>query len=76
MQEDDKALFSQEERDQAIALFRLAGDHHLFFGVCKICPLAQSILQQAVAMKATQLRESATDWVTVIDSLIADYQCR
>lgn len=29
-----------------------------------------------VATKATQLREAATDWVTVIDSLIADYQCR
>jgi hypothetical protein len=57
------------------------------FGDCKICPLAQSILQQALATlndenntlgpvttKATQLREAATGWVTVIDSLIGDYQ--
>jgi hypothetical protein len=29
-----------------------------------------------LAAKAIQLREAAIDWVTVIDSMIADYQCR
>jgi hypothetical protein len=26
--------------------------------------------------EGTKLREAAIDWVTVIDSLITDYQCR
>ena len=33
-------------------------------------------MQGPRAAKAIQLREAATDWVTVIDSMIADYQCR
>ncbi|MDP1946156.1 MAG: hypothetical protein Q8L77_01535 [Nitrospirota bacterium] len=81
---------SQEHSYRAIALFRRAGGQlPASSGVCGSLSLAQQSLQQAlttlndeknaagpVAMKATQLRETATDWVTVIDSLIADYQCR
>jgi len=29
-----------------------------------------------LATKALQLRDAATDWETVVDSMIADYQCR
>jgi hypothetical protein len=29
-----------------------------------------------LAAKAIQLREAAIDWVTVIDSVIVDYQCQ
>lgn len=81
---------SQEHSYRAMALFRRAGGQlPASSGVCGSLSLAQQSLQQAlttlnhgknapgpVATKATQLREAATDWVTVIDSLIADYQCR
>ena len=81
---------SQEHSYRAIALFRRAGGQlPASSGVCGSLSLAQQSLQQAlatlndekntpgpVAPKATQLREAATDWVTFIDSLIADYQCR
>lgn len=58
-------------------------------GVCGSLALAHSSAQQTVctlghednmldpfAAKATQLREAATDWVTVIDSMIVDYLCQ
>lgn len=81
---------SQEHSYRAMALFRRAGGQlPASSGVCGSLSLAQQSLQQAlttlndeknapgpVATKVSQLRETATDWVTVIDSLIADYQCR
>ncbi len=81
---------SQEHSYRAMALFRRAGGQlPASLGVCGSLSLAQQSIQQAlatlnhgknapdpVATKAAQLREAATDWVTVIDSLIADYQCR
>ena len=73
-----------------MALFRRAGNQlPASSGVCGSLSLAHSSVQQAVsalghednapgplAAKAIQLREAATDWVTVIDSMIADYQCQ
>jgi len=81
---------SQEHSYRAMALFRRAGGQlPASSGVCGSLSLAQQSLQQALTTlndekntpgplttKAAQLREAATDWVTVIDSLIADYQCR
>ncbi|MEO6544799.1 MAG: hypothetical protein ABIP05_12230 [Nitrospiraceae bacterium] len=81
---------SQEHSYRAMALFRRAGGQlPASSGVCGSFSLAQQSLQQAlatlndeknapgpVASKAIQLREAATNWVTAIDSLIADYQCR
>lgn len=81
---------SQEHSYRAIALFRRAGGQlPASSGVCGSLSLAQNSLQQALttlnhehiatgplAAKDIQLREVATDWVTVIDSMIADYQCR
>ena len=81
---------AQEHSYRAIALFRRAGGQlPASSGVCGSLSLAQQSLQQAlttlnhgknapgpIATKATQLREAATEWVTVMDSLIADYQCR
>jgi len=81
---------SQEHGYRAIALFRRAGGQlPSSSGVCGSLSLAHSSVQQTVsslgrednapgplAAKALQLREAATDWVTVIDSMIADYQCR
>ena len=81
---------SQEHGYRAMALFRRAGGQlPASSGVCGSLSLAHSSVQQAVstlshadnppgpfAGKAIQLREAATDWVTVIDSMITDYQCR
>lgn len=81
---------SQEHSYRAMALFRRAGGQlPASSGVCGSLSLAQSSLHQALATldpqgtapgpysaKATQLRLVATDWGTVIDSIIADYQCR
>lgn len=81
---------SQEHSYRAMALFRRAGGQlPVSSGVCGSLSLAQQNLQQALATlhgeklapgpiptKAAQLRETATDWATVIDSLITDYQCR
>jgi len=81
---------SQEHSYRAMALFgRAGGQLPASSGVCGSLSLAQSSVKQAVsalshednppghlAAKAIQLREAATDWVTVIDSMIADYQCR
>jgi hypothetical protein len=80
---------SQEHGYRAMALFRRAGGElPASSGVCGSLSLAHSSVQQAIftlghddnlpgslAAKAIQLREAATDWVTVIDSMIADYQC-
>ena len=81
---------SQEHGYRAMALFRRAGGQlPASSGVCGSLSLAYSSVQQTIsalgrednapgtlAAKAIQLREAATDWVTVIDSVIADYQCR
>ena len=86
-----EALFrSQELSYRAMALFRKAGGQlPASSGVCGNLALAHSSVQQTVstlghggnmprpfAAKATQLREAATDWVTVIDSIIVDYLCQ
>lgn len=81
---------SQEHSYRAMALFRRAGGQlPASSGVCGSLSLAHNSLQQSLATlkndtsapsplatKAMQLREAATDWETVIDSMIADYQCR
>jgi len=81
---------SQEHGYRAMALFRRAGGQlPASSGVCGSLSLAHGSVQQAMltlghednppdplAAKAIQLREAAIDWVTVIDSMIADYQCR
>ncbi len=81
---------SQEHSYRAMALFRRAGGQlPASSGVCGSLSLAQSSLQQALTMltpencepgactaKSFQLQQAAADWRTVIDSLIADYQCR
>jgi hypothetical protein len=81
---------SQEHGYRAMALFRRAGGQlPASSGVCGSLSLAHNSVQQTVstlghedytpspfAAKISQLREAASDWVTVIDSMIADYQCR
>ena len=81
---------SQEHGYRAMALFRRAGGQlPASSGVCGSLSLAHGSVQQTVAAlghedhapgpfaaKVAQLRETATDWVAVIDSMIADYQCR
>lgn len=81
---------SQEHGYRAMALFRRAGGQlPASSGVCGSLSLAHSSIQQTVsalgeedkapnplAAKALQLREAATDWAIVIDSIISDYQCR
>jgi len=81
---------SQEHSYRAMALFRRAGGQlPASSGVCGSLSLAQHSLQQALATfadenntpdslaaKAIQLRDAATGWVTVIDSMITEYQCR
>ncbi len=81
---------SQEHSYRAMALFHRAGGQlPASSGVCGSLSLAQSSLQQALTMltpenrkpgprtaKTLQLQQAAADWGTVIDSLIADYQCR
>ena len=86
-----EALFrSQELGYRAMALFRRAGGQlPAPSGVCGSLALAHSSVQQMVftlghednmpgplAAKAIQLREAAIGWVTVIDSMIVDYQCQ
>lgn len=81
---------SQEHSYRAMALFRRAGGQlPASSGVCGSLSLAQNSLQQSLATlkieipgpsplaaKALQFREAATDWETVVDSMITDYQCR
>lgn len=81
---------SQEHSYRAMALFRRAGGQlPASSGVCGSLSLAQSSLHQALTTltqessapgprtaKALQLQQAAADWGTVIDSIIADYQCR
>jgi hypothetical protein len=89
--EGAETLFrSQEHSYRAMALFRRAGGQlPASSGVCGSLSLAQSSLQQALTTltqessapgprtaKALQLQQAAADWGTVIDSIIADYQCR
>lgn len=81
---------SQEHGYRAMALFRRAGGQlPASSGVCGSLSLAYNSVHQTIstlgpeepmqgprAAKAIQLREAATDWVTVVDSMIADYQCQ
>lgn len=81
---------SQEHGYRAMALFRRAGGQlPASSGVCGSLSLAYASVQQTVSAlgqeenvpghldaKAIQLRGAASDWITVIDSMIADYQCR
>jgi hypothetical protein len=86
-----EALFrSQELGYRAMALFRrVGGQLPASSGVCGSLALAHSSVQQKVstldyednvpgplAARAIQLLEEATDWVTVFDSMIVDYQCQ
>jgi len=85
-----EALFrSQEHAYRAMALFRRAGGQlPASSGVCGSLALAQGDLQQATSLlgqdgnltglqaeRAAHLRATADDWVTVIASMISDYQC-
>lgn len=86
-----ESLFrSQEHGYRAMALFRRAGGQlPASSGVCGSLSLAHQSIQQAVssfplqtdlapplAEKTAPFRQIADDWSTVIDSMIADYQCR
>ena len=86
-----ESLFrSQEHGYRAIALFRRAGGQlPASSGVCGSLSLAHQSVQQALsslpqqnkvgstfAGKAGQYHQTADNWSTVIDSMIADYQCR
>ena len=86
-----ESLFrSQEHGYRAIALFRRAGGQlPASSGVCGSLSLAYQSVQHALsslpqqnevgsplADKAGQFRQTADNWSTVIDSMIADYQCR
>lgn len=80
---------AQEHSYRAMALFRRAGGQlPASSGVCGSLALAKNSLQQAIpllqddrrtpnqpAAQATQFRETAADWNTVIESIITDYQC-
>lgn len=82
---------SQEHAYRAMALFRRAGGQlPASSGVCGSLALAQGAVQQSLAIlgpltetppppplasKAAQLRSAADDWVTVVASMITDYQC-
>lgn len=85
-----ESLFrSQEHGYRAMALFRRGGGQlPASSGVCGSLSLAHQSIQHAVsslsqpialgstlARRAAQSRQSADDWNTVVDSMIADYQC-
>jgi hypothetical protein len=88
----ESLLRSQEHAYRAMALFRRAGNQlPASSGVCGSLALAQGTLNHAdqsldelparaptrpLSDDAKQLRESAENWRTVIESIIADYQCR
>jgi hypothetical protein len=82
---------SQEQGYRAMALFRRAGGQlPASSGVCGSLALAQGSVQHALAVltqvsdgdvapplaeRANRLRGTADDWVIVVASMIADYQC-
>jgi len=80
---------AQEHGYRAVALFRRAGGQlPASSGVCGSLALAQNSLQQALSLlvpdeqapadiweHTKNLREAADDWVTVVASMISDYQC-
>lgn len=82
---------SQEHTYRAMALFRRAGGQlPASSGVCGSLALAHGSLRQAteqvaeppaalspvrLAEEVARLRESADNWSTVIESMIAEYQC-
>jgi hypothetical protein len=86
-----ESLFrSQEHGYRAMALFRRAGGQlPASSGVCGSLSLAHQSVRHALSSlsqqsevtsarveKAGQFRQTADNWSTVIDSMIADYQCR
>jgi hypothetical protein len=87
----NEALFrSQEHTYRAMALFRRAGGQlPASSGVCGSLALAQDSLRHAVEPLAESpssssaglmdqtavLRESEEDWTTIVQSMIAEYQC-
>lgn len=85
-----ESLFrSQEHGYRAMALFRRGGGQlPASSGVCGSLSLAQQSIQHAVtslaqpitqgsqfAKRAAPYRQAADNWNTVVDSMIADYQC-
>jgi hypothetical protein len=82
---------SQEHTYRAVALFRRAGGQlPASSGVCGSLALATDSLRRAgepladssassssarLAEQRTALRQSVDDWTTVVESLIAEYQC-
>lgn len=85
-----ESLFrSQEHGYRAMALFRRAGGQlPASSGVCGSLALAQGAVQHALSdlaqgsaqpaslvERAKRWRETADDWMTVVASMIADYQC-
>jgi hypothetical protein len=85
-----ESLFrSQEHGYRAMALFRRAGGQlPASSGVCGSLALAQGNVSQATSLlgqdenvsgplgdRAARLRATADDWVTVIASMVSEYQC-
>lgn len=85
-----ESLFrSQEHGYRAMALFRRAGGQlPASSGVCGSLALAQGSVQHAlsdltqdsdppapIVERAKRWRETADDWMTVVASMITDYQC-
>ena len=84
-----ESLFrSQEHGYRAMALFRRAGGQlPASSGVCGSLALAQSSVLHALSdlaqesvptsmvERAKRWRETADDWMTVVASMITDYQC-
>ena len=85
-----ESLFrSQEHGYRAMALFRRAGGQlPASSGVCGSLALAQGSVQHALSdlaqdsapttplvERAKRWRETADDWMTVVASMITDYQC-
>jgi Tfp pilus assembly protein PilX len=81
-----ESLFrSQEHGYRAMALFRRAGGQlPASSGVCGSLALAQGTLSDLtqdsdppapIVERAKRWRETADDWMTVVASMITDYQC-
>jgi hypothetical protein len=91
MTKANEALFrSQEHTYRAMALFRRAGGQlPASSGVCGSLALAFDSLRQAgnpladpsasssvrLMEQRAALRQSIDDWTTVVESMIAEYQC-
>ena len=81
---------SQEHGYRAMALFRRAGGQlPASSGVCGSLSLARTSVSKTIStldheetapgpftQKTLRVREAAADWIAIIDSMIAEYQCR